>query len=151
MLDVFATAQAMQCKAVTDDLHNLGAGALSQGIGGLAAGKVAAILYGALDELVSFESLLGLLDECIGNIGFADVDNGVEMMDQCTELPDLLAIECHGTLAFCICEIRYRFTIAQGLNLGKEGSTESRGNPQVGFTSLNPAHDARRLVSMTVK
>ena len=151
MLDVFATAQAIQCKAVTDDLDNLGAGALSQGIGGLAAGKVAAILYGALDELMSFERLLGLFDYRIGDVGLADVDNGIEMMDQGAELPDLLAIECHGTLAFCICEIRYRFTIAQGLNQGKEGNAESRGNPQVGVTSLNPAHDARRLVSMTVK
>ena len=93
MLDVLAAAQAVQGEAMADNLHDFGAGALRQGIGRFAAGQVASVLYGAFDELVSLERLLGLLGYRIGDVGLADVDNGIEMMDQGAELPDLLAIE----------------------------------------------------------
>lgn len=96
MLEILARAFAVEREAVSNDLHDLGAGALSELIGRLAAGEVAAILDSALDELVCLERLLGLLDDGIGDIGLADEDDGVEVVRQGAKLTDLLAGKSHA-------------------------------------------------------
>ena len=96
VLEVLARALAVKSEAMPDDLYDLGTGALGELVGRLAAGKVAAVLDGALNELVRLERLLGLLDDGIGDIGLADEDDGVEVVRQGAKLTDLLAGKSHA-------------------------------------------------------
>lgn len=105
MLDVLAAADAVQGKAMTDHLDDFGARALGELVGRLAAGEQAAILDGALDELVRLEGLFGLLGDRVGYVGFTDEDDGVEVMGEGAKLTDLLAGECHVSTRF----LRERF------------------------------------------
>lgn len=83
-----------------DDLHDFRADTLGELVGCLAAGQEAAVLDGALDELVGLEGLFGLLGDGIGDVGLADVDDGVEMVREGAELADLLAGESHVLARF---------------------------------------------------
>ena len=49
-----------------------------------------AVLDGALDELACLERSLGFFDEGIGDVGLADMDDGVEVVGQATELANVL-------------------------------------------------------------
>ena len=102
VFDVLAAACAVQGEAVADDLDDLGVRARGELVGGFAGRQVAAVLDGALDELVSLEGLFGLLGDGFGDIGFTDMDDGVEVMRQAAELANLLAIECHGRARFLV-------------------------------------------------
>lgn len=95
VLDVLTAARTIQGETVADDLDDLGAHKLGELVGRLAAGEQAAILDGALDELVGVERLLGLLGDGVGHVGLADMDDGVEVVREGAELADLLAGESH--------------------------------------------------------
>lgn len=105
VLDVLAAAFAVQRKAVANDLNNLGVRAIGKRVGGFAGRKVAAVLHGAFDELVGIESLVRLFDEGIGDIGFANKDDGVEMMRQGAKLTDLRAGKSHDYSRFLLFSI----------------------------------------------
>ena len=76
---------------MADNLHDLGIGALGKEVRRLAGLEGAAVLDGALDELAGLERRLGFLYEGIGDIGFTDVDDGVEVVRKAAELTDVLA------------------------------------------------------------
>lgn len=100
MVDVFTAALAIDGEAMPDDLHDFRADTLGELVSCLAAGQEAAVLDGALDELVGLEGLFGLLGDGIGDVGLADVDDGVEMVREGAELADLLAGESHVLARF---------------------------------------------------
>lgn len=96
MLDVFAGAATVQGEAVPDDLNDIGRSALGKLVGRFRAGKVAAVLYGALNELMRFEALFGLRDHAVVDVAAADIDGGVKVVGQAAKLANLLAVKCHG-------------------------------------------------------
>ena len=60
VLDVLTAARTIQGETVADNLDDLGAHKLGELVGRLTAGEQAAVLDGALDELVGVERFLGL-------------------------------------------------------------------------------------------
>ena len=95
VLDVLTAARTIQGETVADNLDDLGTHKLGELVGRLTAGEQAAVLDGALDELVGVERFLGLLGDGVGHVGFADMDDGVEVVREGAELADLLAGESH--------------------------------------------------------
>lgn len=96
LLDVVAGGLAIQREAMADDLHDVGAGALSELLGSLAAGEIGAILDRALDEFVRLEALLRLGDHAVVDVAAADVDDRLEVVGEAAKLTDLFAGKCHG-------------------------------------------------------
>lgn len=99
LLDIRAGALAVEGELVANHLDDLGVCALGEGRRRLFGREVAAVLDGALDELVGFERLVCLLDDAVVDIGFANIDDRVEVMCKTAELPDLLAGKCHGAVS----------------------------------------------------
>ena len=95
VLDVLTAARTIQGETVADNLDDLGTHKLGELVGRLTAGEPAAVLDGALDELVGVERFLGLLGDGVGHVGFADMDDRVEVVREGAELADLLAGESH--------------------------------------------------------
>lgn len=96
LLDVVAGGLAIQREAMADDLHDVGAGALGELLGSLAAGEIGAILDCALDEFVRLEALLRLGDHAVVDVAAADVDDRLEVVGEAAKLTDLFAGKCHG-------------------------------------------------------
>lgn len=105
VLDVLATAGAVQGKPMSDHLDDFGARPLSELVGGFTAGEQTAVLNAALDELVRLESFFGLFGDSVGDIGFSDKDDGIEVVGEGAKLTNLLAGECHVSTRF----LRERF------------------------------------------
>lgn len=81
---------------MTDNLHNLGACALGKFVCSFANGKIAAVLQGALDKLMRFEGLFGLLNDTIIDVAAAYVDDGVEVMSESAQLTHVFSGKGHG-------------------------------------------------------
>ena len=96
LLDVLARGLAIQRELATDDLDDLGVGALGELLGGLAGRKAGAIEHGALNELVLLQVGDRLLDGTVVDVGLADDDGGVEVMGHAAKLLDLGSCQCHG-------------------------------------------------------
>lgn len=86
---------------MADNLDDLGTHKLGELVGRLTAGEQAAVLDGALDELVGVERFLGLLGDGVGHVGFADMDDGLRWCARARSWRTCLPVRAMYSLAFC--------------------------------------------------
>lgn len=100
LFDIVARGFTVDRKLAADYLHNLGVATFGELVGCFAHVKARGVENRALNELVCFERGVSLLDRAVVDIGFANDDDGIEVMGQAAELPDVFTGERHGSTRF---------------------------------------------------